>query len=687
MPLAFLVPAFLAGLAALAIPVLVHLRHRERREPVRFPSLMFLRRIPFREVRRQQIHHWPLFLIRVLALVLLVLAFARPFLPGSAAVVSPAGDGGREIVVLLDRSTSMGYGTRWPRAREAAAEVFAGLGRGDRASLVLFDGAPAAVTRPTGDRAVLDAALQQARPGTGVTRYAPALRAARDILAGTEFPQRELVLISDFQRTGWRGEAIAPLPPGTGFRTVDVSGAPGFNLAVVGADLVQTERAGRPVLTVTGRIAATNLDGPRAVRAELLLDGRPAGAREVTVDGAAATVTFDAVPLADGFQRGVVRIASGDSLAADDEFRFVATRERPVRIVLLEGGRGRFLRRALEISRSPRVEILTRDALRPADLAGASAVVLDDAPAPAGEAGRRLEEFVREGGGLVAILGNAASPVPAWVPGVQVGGARDRADAPGAIGAARREHPVFEPWRAARRGVGGARRYRYRGLSGDSLEVLARYDDGAPALVELAVGRGRVLLWTSALDNLWSDLPLQPMFLPLAHQMILYAARHVERLPSHLVGRVAPVGADALGGLDAAIVVDPAGERTRREPGGGGEPVALAIEAAGFYEVREPGAGGRLLMLLAANPDPDESALASFDPADLGVAAGAPEGGAAPGPGQAPTALLTAAEREREQSLWWYALAGVALLLVLETFFGNRLTGFVRSVPGPAEGT
>jgi hypothetical protein len=78
-PLAFLVPAFLAGLVALTIPVLVHLRHKERKDPVRFPSLMFLRRIPFREVRRQQIQHWPLFLLRALAVALLVLAFARPF--------------------------------------------------------------------------------------------------------------------------------------------------------------------------------------------------------------------------------------------------------------------------------------------------------------------------------------------------------------------------------------------------------------------------------------------------------------------------------------------------------------------------------------------------------------------------------------------------------------------------------
>ena len=48
----FLTPAFLAGLAALAVPVIIHLIHRERREVVAFPSLMFLRKIPYRTVRR-----------------------------------------------------------------------------------------------------------------------------------------------------------------------------------------------------------------------------------------------------------------------------------------------------------------------------------------------------------------------------------------------------------------------------------------------------------------------------------------------------------------------------------------------------------------------------------------------------------------------------------------------------------
>src|SRR5690606_16990152 len=76
----FLVPAFLVGLISLAIPVLIHLSRRQTRDPVQFPSLMFLKKIPQETEERRQIHRWPLLLLRLLALLLLVLAFARPFI-------------------------------------------------------------------------------------------------------------------------------------------------------------------------------------------------------------------------------------------------------------------------------------------------------------------------------------------------------------------------------------------------------------------------------------------------------------------------------------------------------------------------------------------------------------------------------------------------------------------------------
>ena len=78
--MAFLAPLFFAALLTFAIPILIHLTQRERKQVVEFPSLMFVRRIPYQSVQRRRITNWPLFLLRCLAIILIVLAFSRPFL-------------------------------------------------------------------------------------------------------------------------------------------------------------------------------------------------------------------------------------------------------------------------------------------------------------------------------------------------------------------------------------------------------------------------------------------------------------------------------------------------------------------------------------------------------------------------------------------------------------------------------
>ena len=133
----FLAPAFLAGLAAIAVPVIIHLINRERRVVVEFPSLMFLQRIPYRSVRRQKIRHLLLLILRCLALALLVAAFARPFFQRRHAAIATTG--AREVVILLDRSCE--HGLRRPvdqGARRGEEGRRADLGAGDRATLVLF---------------------------------------------------------------------------------------------------------------------------------------------------------------------------------------------------------------------------------------------------------------------------------------------------------------------------------------------------------------------------------------------------------------------------------------------------------------------------------------------------------------------------------------------------------------------
>src|SRR5450759_311737 len=171
----FLTPLFLAGLSAIAIPVLIHLIQREKKRVIEFPSLMFVRRIPYQSVRRRRIRHWLLLLLRAAALALIVAAFARPFLRQSAAA-AVVGGGARDIVILLDRSASMGYGDHWNRARDAARAVVRSLGADDRTTLVLFGRNAEENMRATSDRTRLEGAVTAARVSSGATRYGPALK-------------------------------------------------------------------------------------------------------------------------------------------------------------------------------------------------------------------------------------------------------------------------------------------------------------------------------------------------------------------------------------------------------------------------------------------------------------------------------------------------------------------------------
>src|SRR3954470_21149241 len=185
--MAFLAPLFFVALAGLAIPVLLHLTQREKKQVVYFPSLMFVRRIPYKSVRRRKIQNWLLLAVRMAALALGILAFARPWLQSTDAA-GPIGTGAREVVVLLDNSYSMTYADHWEKARAAAHAEIAKLNPVDRGTLVLFSQGAEIVTRSTPERERLSAAVASAKPGAGPTRYAPALKVAGSILADSLLP-------------------------------------------------------------------------------------------------------------------------------------------------------------------------------------------------------------------------------------------------------------------------------------------------------------------------------------------------------------------------------------------------------------------------------------------------------------------------------------------------------------------
>ncbi len=678
----FLSPFLLLGLGAIAVPILVHLIQRERKRVVEFPSLMFVQKIPYQSVRRRRIRHWALLAMRAAAIALIVLAFARPYLPASAAATLGATAGGsREVVILLDQSASLGYGDRWQRAKDEAARVIGSLGATDRATLVLFSRNAEENLRATSDRGRLEAALRAAELTANGTRFGPALKLAESILARSTLPRKEAVLISDFQKTGWSGSEDVHFGEGLSLTPVSVATETVANLSVPSVTFARSSFSNQERITVTAGVANRSATAVSSVPVSLEIDGRVIETLPVNVGpNASASVAFSPFTLGAPSVHGVVK-AGSDPMPADNTFDFVVTPSQSVSILLVDSGdeSSFFLTRALAIGNTPtfNVERVPAARVSPQMLEGRAAVILNDTMLPPGLAGGALKSYVERGGGVLVSVGERTN----WpqneadlLPG-QLGAVVDRLDGRGAtIGFRDYSHPVFEVFKAPRSGdFSAARVLRYRGLTaGPDARILARYDDGGVAVAERRVGAGRVVVLTTTLDDSWNDLELKPVYLPLVHQLVRYLSQYEQSSSWATVGQVVDL-ASILKAKADRVVVTPGGERLAI---GANDPSILELNEHGAYQIRNASTPSDRATLIAVNIDPAESDLTAIDASEL-VAAATGRAVQAASTAEAP-AELTPEEAEKRLNLWWYLLLGGLALLVAELVIANRLSQHER---------
>jgi hypothetical protein len=687
----FLAPAFLAGLAAIAVPVLIHLINRERKVVVEFPSLMFLQRIPYKSVRRQKIRHLALLVLRCIAIALLVAAFARPFFQRHQPAIT--GTGARELVVLLDHSSSMGYADRWTKAKDAAKKAISGLSAVDRATLVVFAGDAVVANEPMASPDRIVAAINAAKLSSEGTKYAPALKLASQIIGASSLPRREVVIISDFQKVGWANRNEITFPQGTKVTPVDLGGPTAADVAVSQVTTDRDSTGERDRVTVAARLINTGAQ-PKTVSATLAVGGRDVQTKSVTVPPRGAQqVAFAALPVPSGATKGSVSITP-DSLRQNDRLNFTIAPDEAVPVLIVEptGARenqGLYLSRALQIGDRPRFRIdeKTADALTPRDFEGRSVVVLDEVTPPVGAVGARLRALVDAGLGLVVVPGSLRPETwsPEWrslVPAT-IGGVVDRTgDVGGTLSSLDYAHPVFELFNAPRSGdFSTARFYRYRTLTpAPTASVAARFDDGSPALVERSRGSGKVLVWASSFDPYWTNLPLQPVFLPFVHQLGKHAGRYSDPRPWYTAGEVLDLSrhGELTAPFTRGTAADSASELRLESPSGARERLTAmganhlaTLHEQGFYELRGPETPVGSGRPIAVNVDPAESDLSHLDPQDIVVAVTAVDGQRQPG---SDLNAATPQDQESRQKMWWYLLLAALLLLGAETAMSNRLS-------------
>jgi hypothetical protein len=693
--MSFVNPLFLLGALAVAVPILLHLVKRERSLKMEFPTLMYLRQISKKSIRFQKLRHLLLLLLRVLAILLLAMAFTRPFqeVPQAAAM---AGRVAEAHILLLDNSLSMAYDSRWNQALAAAEDVIGSLQPGDRAALLEFSEITLARTQLLADPAALRSELEKMKLTDRPTRYGQALKVAEKIAFDSGAGKRIIHLISDFQKTGWAAEEQNfRLGGGVELRHVDVGSDDFSNLALGDVRIVEGDEEGNEGPRIRFSLVNFGSLDREGSEVTLSLDGERLLDKTIDIEqGQVQGVEFALPRLTDGTHEIVLEVGD-DRLDRDNRFALTLAARGKTSVLSIErprsGRSGRspsyFLARALNVaSMSPyRLSTLTPQEVQSSGVIAGGLLVWNNSPGGTAAVQGRLQRYVTSGGGLIIVLGDteAASDfnrtfgqwLPVRMERIGESATKRPSDDFTLLTDIRLDHPVFRPFGEPHSGnFSSAKFYRHVRLNaGEGSEVLARFDNGDPALVSIALDRGRVLIFTSSADDSSNDLPLKAVYAPLWQQML----RYIEDLrqergwievgdtiaPRKLLAEAAiRQGKPSVTADQPLVVMDPAGARI---------PVAAGTEVvrtdqAGFYEVRAAGLSHRM----AVNPVPIESDLTRGNAEEMVAGWLASEASAVPV--IAPDERMTPEEQDNRHRFWRYLLLGALVFFLAEGWLGNQ---------------
>jgi hypothetical protein len=561
--------AMLLGLLGAAVPVVIHLLNRRRDPVIDWGAMQFLD-LGRRARQKIRLTELLLMLARMAMLALVALALARPFWArsserGNGGVGQEGGASPRDVVLVIDGSASMERKAGGTTPRELAVrwarEFVRRLRPGDSvAVLVAGDRVRPLVDPPSFDRERVETALASLKAARGSSDLPAALVEAFRVLERTQNPRRDVVVLTDGQRSAWRaGEARRwdlvrelrrrlPVPPRVWSIALGAGAvADGPNGSVGPVSVSRTLATPGLPITVTTDLANAG-PGPLTRTAELLVDGRPApGSAQVVGPipaGGKAPLSFRTSIATLGDHVLAVRLVGDDALPVDDESALPIKVTAALPVLLVDGepgleplsGETDFLRAALAPTGddTPQVHavVVTPERFGADALKGQNMAVLANVDRLGPEQVAAVGRFLDGGGGLLIAPGDrtdasAWNDLP-WMP-ARLGESKGM---PGA------REPLAHPMPRTFNGpllrpfgqgdappLAEADLFTYRVLAPvPGAAVSARLDTGDPWVVERPHGRGRVLLLAAPLDAEAGTLPVNPDFVPLVHEWAFHLA-------------------------------------------------------------------------------------------------------------------------------------------------------------------
>lgn len=685
--------ALLAGLAAIAAPIVIHLLLRRKSVRLRFSTLQFFVRQDEQSMRKRKLRNLLLLAARVLLFALIVLGFARPYLPGRGAAALA---NRQQVILLVDTSISMQAtspgGSQWSRALEMARRAIAPLQSNDRVALIPFPALTATVPEYV-PPAIALRKLAEMQPAYGQAEMTEGFLQVNKLLAvSPPASKTTLVIVSDLQRGGSQNLAAVPLPQDLDLQIVDMGERFIPNAAVTELRVDAQNPSGSHAV-----VASFSDENLADVPVEFKVDGKVVIEQSIPLPAGAATNLPLSLPsLAPGWHEAELAIAVKDGLTADNSRYAAFFVPEPVHCLVVETRKAErvfqeesfFITTALNPNRGTNATGPSRFICEKSDLESLAQrlsspqprielVVLPGVKPLTAATARALRAYVDAGGGLMLFLGEGVSAnlyntefnglLPAQLGSSQAIGEEEAA---WRIAVFNKASPCFLPFRTPRSGnlyfPEFTRRFSLTPAAGST--VAAEFDDEVPMLVHRETGRGRVVLANTSADTLWTDWPKHKSFVPWLQATAFYlagrdAALQTEEAPTWVSGsevdldlgtNQVTVKLQKQGGRESSLTSDEQGQ-LRDVP----------MDSPGIYILQS--AQGLELCRLAMNTPVAESELSLMAPAEF-----QPRLARRAQPIDRASAAGLFGDSSRGQELWRMLLLIALILMLVEPLVANR---------------
>ncbi len=549
----FLNPFVLFGLAAAAIPILIHLLNKRKLRTIEFSTLTFLKELQKNKMRKITIRQWILLLLRTLIIIFLVLAFSRPALKGNFGTIGSHAK--TSLLIILDNTASMNLhnekGTYLDQAKEQALQIVSMMEENDDAIILRLSDVPSlTMETATHDKQKLQAMILETPVSVIHRTMDQALRSCSSLLRRSKNINKEVYMLTDGQISTVRspnnitGKNEEVFEPKVKFFFTNIGSSRHQNVGIdrlsISSSLLQV---GRPVTIVA---AVTNYGTSRIENhlAGLSVGGTRMMQKSITLDGGeTGTLEFTFTPAHTGFITGSIDLE-------DDEFEMDNTRyfslyipeQITVTLASTDDAHVRYISTALNIgSTSSSVSFVNVHCISPQQLStsvvqASDGIILSGIKTISTQQQQLLKRYISDGGGILFFPSSDSLFLEYkyiqqfGVPKFQTSPMRR----PGShFGIVDLQFPIFsgmfDPHESKNQTIESPEVFRSLSVPpSGTVRPIITLSNGTPFLWQIESGSGTVLCFSVPATTAWSDFPLKGIFVPLVNQSMIYLASQVQ---------------------------------------------------------------------------------------------------------------------------------------------------------------